>query len=179
MKHISVLRGINVSGQKKIKMADLRSILEKAGLQNVTSYIQSGNLLFESKANDAAELSKLIAKTIQTAYGFDVPVLTLAPDYLRKVHQSNPFLPDHQDEINRLYYTFLAEAPSKEKVKALEAIEFKEDQIIIKNKVVYVYVPGGYGRSKFSNNFIENKLKVKATTRNWKTVNKLIELSEE
>lgn len=178
MKHICLLRGINVSGQKKIKMADLKTHFEDLGFVNVVTYIQSGNILFDSSEKDQIKLASLIKNKIASAYGFEVPTLVLSPSYLTKINKANPYLKDYPDEIKSLYYTFLAGKPEKSKIDLLYEVKYKSDEIKVQDKVVYVYVPGGYGKTKFSNTLIENKLKVQATTRNWKTVNKLIELSK-
>lgn len=176
MIYIALLRGINVSGQKKIKMADLRAYLEDAGLQDVQTYIQSGNIIFQSEHVDKAELAQRISDKIKEVYGFDVPVLVLTADYLQSVIEQNTYFKAGKD-ISKLYVTFLAEKPSQEKIDTLEAVDCSPEEFTLHDTHLDFYFPNGYGRSKLNNNFFERKLKVSATTRNWKTVNKLLDMA--
>ncbi|MEH0154839.1 DUF1697 domain-containing protein [Limibacter armeniacum] len=176
--YISILRGINVSGQKKIKMADLKKHIENLGYEQVSTYIQSGNILFESEVTDISLLETSIADMIKKEYEFEVPVLVLEKETLQNVVADNPFLSDPNIDIDKLHVTFLAKKPVPEKVAALKELDFGDDQFQVVGKCVYLYCPNGYGRTKLTNNFFENKLKVIATTRNWKTVNNLLEMVE-
>ena len=170
--YISILRGINVSGQKKILMSDLKALYESLGFKNVVTYIQSGNVIFQFKKETDAKLSQMIEAAISKKYQFDVPVIIRSLEEVEKIIAWNPFLNKKNTVIERLHVTFLAEIPSKEK------FSFPPDEFIIAGKEVFLHTPNGYGNTKLSNNFFENKLKVKATTRNWKTVNKLEELAK-
>jgi len=176
--YISILRGINVSGQKKILMADLKALFEKLMFKNVTTYIQSGNVVFKSKA----ELSDFeLAKKIQTAifkeYDFQVPVIIRTQQELQKIISSNPFLKEKNIHVEKLHVTFLSEIPAKDLNKSIDSLNFSPDRFYIIDKEVYLYIPNSYGETKLSNKFFENKLKVTTTTRNWKTVNKLEEIA--
>ncbi len=175
---ISILRGINVGGQKKILMADLKALYEKLGFKNVSTYIQSGNVIFESneKFSDT-ELAKKIEIAIDRKYGFEVVVIIRSLEEMKDTISSNPFLKEKNSDTKRLYVTFLSEIPAKENVESIGNVDFSPDRFIIFEKVVYIYVDNGYGETKISNNFFEKKLKVKATTRNWNTVNKLSDLA--
>lgn len=171
--YISLLRGINVSGQKKIKMEDLKNLYEKIGFQNVQTYIQSGNVIFASASEDTLELANLITKAIFEVYSFEVPVLILKPTELADVLAKNPF----QDEENqRLYYIFLLTEPTQTQLEKLEFDKFLPDKFAVVGKTIYLSVVA-YGNSKLSNNFFENVLKINATTRNHNTVLKLLELA--
>lgn len=175
---ISMLRGINVSGQKKILMSDLKALYEKLGFIHVTTYIQSGNVIFKSneKLPDTG-FAKKIEKAIYEKYDFEVAVIIRSEEEMKKVVSLNPFLKEKNSDPKRLYVTFLSEIPAKENVGNIENIDFSPDKFIITEKEIYLYVPNGYGETKISNNFFEQKLKVKATTRNWNTVNKLSDLA--
>lgn len=176
-KYIAMLRGINVSGQKLIKMAELKTLLEESDFDNITTYIQSGNVLFNSRKTDQNELAGLISDKIKQKYGFDVPVIVISKEELKHLSVSNPFINEHQIDIERLYVTFLDKVPMPDLVDKFKEVDYKPDEFFIIGKYLYGYFPNGYGNSKFSNNFIESKLKVTATTRNWKTVMKLLEMT--
>ncbi len=171
--YISILRGINVSGQKKIKMADLKKLYEDLGFENVKTYIQSGNVVFEYKELTHTELQKIIFDAIQIHYGFEVANLILSPTAIETALKKNPF-----KDIDKMYFTFLAETPTKENIEKLYTYSFEEEYYELIDKVVYFHCPNGAGRAKMSNNFFENKLKVMATSRNLNTTKKLLEMAK-
>lgn len=178
MKKIAILRGINVSGQKKIKMADLKALFEGLGFTDVVTYIQSGNVIFNSEVADEPELIKIIEQAITNQYGFDVPVLIRTHENISQIITACPFGEvDLAVAGTKVLLTMLAEIPNEENIQKLMTYVKSPEELVVKNKNVYVHCPNGYGRSKLSNVFIENKLKVQATTRNWKTIHKLKELS--
>lgn len=172
-----MLRGINVSGQKKIKMADLRTLLEELGLYSVQTYIQSGNIVFQYSDSPETELEKMIEEKIQLHYGFHVPTMVRLPEDFKYVIEHNPFLQDPDKDIKRQYITFLSEKPAEADIQALKTVNYEPEEYAIDGRTIFFFSPKGYGRAKMSNNFFEKKLKVKATTRNWKTVNKLLEMA--
>ncbi|MBN4081566.1 DUF1697 domain-containing protein [bacterium AH-315-C07] len=176
--HIAMLRGINVSGQKLIKMADLRLHMEELRFSNVQTYIQSGNIIFKDKQSDPKVLEAAIHKKILKEYGFEVPVIVKQAQDLISALENNPFLKDKNKDPNRLYFTFLDEIPSPDNVEKLENVDYRPEEFTVNGTMVYGYSPLGLGNAKVNNNFIENKLKVAATTRNLRTVNKLIELAK-
>ncbi|RLD22066.1 MAG: DUF1697 domain-containing protein [Bacteroidetes bacterium] len=174
---ISILRGINVSGQKKILMADLRALYEKLGFKNIQSYIQSGNVVFnytEDKSNLA--IAEMIEHAIEQEYEFQVPVLVKQADDLISAIKNNPFIDEAEADPSRVAVTFLKSQPTSENLLKLEGVNFPPDRFIIDGLNIYIHCPVSYGNSKISNNFFEKKLKVKATSRNWKTINMLAEM---
>ena len=173
--YIAMLRGINVSGQKKIKMADFKKHLQQLNFKDVQTYIQSGNAVFKNKKSTPKALEEKIAKKILDEYGFEVSVIVKNPEELRNVLKNNPFVKDK--DLNRLYVTFLSDEPKQDNLKKLKGIDQGPEEYVLKGKIIYGYAPHGYGKAKMSNNFFENKLKVTATTRNWKTVNKLADMA--
>ncbi len=175
--YIAILRGINVSGQKKIKMADLKAHLEELNFKNVQTYIQSGNVIFEHEAASPESLENEIEKKIFEKYGFRVPIIIKTPPELEYVLNNNPFLNDPDKASDRLYVTFLADAPSTINIGKLENTDHSPEEYVLDGRNIYFFSPGGYGRAKMNNNFFENKLKVNATTRNWRTINKLVEIA--
>ena len=178
-KKIAILRGINVGGKRKILMADLRLICEKLGFSNVKTYIQSGNVIFEvaKKATDI-KMAEDLEKAILDKYGFEVPVIVKSAAKIAQAVQDNPFYQQDLEEIKPLHLTFLKESPSAENLAKTETYDYAPDKFVIKDKCVFIYCEGKYHQSKLTNNFFEKKLKVAATTRNWKTVLKLLELSK-
>jgi len=176
--YICMLRGINVSGQKLIKMEDLRLTFEIMGFKNVRTYIQSGNIIFESKESNSEDIENLIKKTILNEYGYDVSVMVKQKKELVEVLENNPLIKSGNEDHSKLHVTFLSDTPLEENLKKIKGADYGSGEFFVSGNTVYLYCPDGYGRTKLSNNFFENKLKVTATTRNWKTVTKLVELSD-
>ncbi|MCJ8321732.1 MAG: DUF1697 domain-containing protein [Colwellia sp.] len=178
--YIALLRGINVSGQKKIKMADLKVLFQHLGFSEIQTYIQSGNVVFYADQEDKHLLADHIKTAIQKHYGFDVPVTVLSRNEFFSVHNNIPLGNFNVDDINengtKIYISFLSSKPENDMINKLLSYVVSPEKLIIEDKFAYLYCPNGYGKSKLSNNFIENKLKVSATTRNWKTVVKIHEM---
>jgi uncharacterized protein (DUF1697 family) len=173
---IGILRGINVGGKRKILMADLKSLCEKLGLNNVATYIQSGNLIFASGKQNS-ELESILEKGIKETFGFDVPVIVRSSKELDASIKNNPFYDENAD-INSLHLTFLKEKPTKENQEKALAFNCEPDKFKIEDKYVYILCKGKYHKTKLTNNFFEKKLNTGATTRNWKTVLKLSDLGK-
>lgn len=176
-KYIALLRGINVSGQKKVKMEDLRAMCEKMSFQKVQTYIQSGNVIFESQETNIATLEKAIHDQMQITFGYDVAVIVRTQAYFQKTIDNNPFLIANKEaDIKLLHVTFLGAIPPIELVQKLMATDYGTDEFQIIEDKAYLYFPNGYGCTKLTNNVFEQKLKTAATTRNWNTVLKLTEM---
>ncbi len=176
-KFIALLRGINVSGQKKIKMTDLKKLFEDVDFTNIQTYIQSGNVIFDSDNPDLKFIKSRIAMKIKSKYGFDVDTIITTNAKLKYVLNHNNFARKNA-EAEKLYVTFLDEKPDYAAVLKLKNTDYKPEDFIIDNDVIYLYLPNGYGKSKLNNNLFETRLKTRATTRNWKTINALYELSK-
>lgn len=177
-KYIAILRGINVSGSKMIKMDDLKLSMKELNFQNIETYIQSGNLVFENAKMEQQKLALLITDIIRKNFGFNVPVIVKSADELIAVSNHNPFTIKRNESIDKLHVTFFQEEPEKELKDKLVGIKSDDDEFILIGNVVYLFCPNGYGRTKLTNNFFEEKLKISATTRNWKTVIKLAEMAD-
>lgn len=178
MKYISILRGINVSGQKKIKMLDLKLLYESVGFQDVVTYIQSGNVIFEASDKNVSNIKTLIEEAIEKKYKFYVPVEIRTNREIENIIKNSPFgAIDLAEDGTKVLVTFLGAKPDKVKVSTVLGYVISPEKLVVKGKEVYLYCPNGYGKSKLSNTFLENKLGVEATTRNWKSVHKLYELS--
>ncbi len=176
--YISILRGINVSGSKIIKMDALRNLFEELKFKNVQTYIQSGNIIFQDKKTNCGTLEKKIAKRILDDFGFDVPVMVKESDELKVVLKNNHFVNDRKEDITKLHVTFLSGEPTKENIEKIKSGNYASDEYVFSGKAIYLFCPNGYGNTKLNNNFFESKLKLVATTRNWKTVNELVNLAE-
>ena len=175
--YISMLRGINVGGHNKIKMDILKQLYIELGYINVQTYIQSGNVIFQTLDTNTANLAKSIAKQILEVTRFEVPVLVLKLEELKQTVENNPFTLDSTKNAASFHITFLSAIPDTTNVEKLESSDYGEDQFKLQDKIIYVYCPTGYGNTKLTNTFFENKLKVTATCRNWKTVNELVRLA--
>lgn len=177
-KYISILRGINVGGKRKILMADLKELYKSLGFENVITYIQSGNVIFTSKMKDHnIAFAKKIKDAIFEKYGFDVPVIIRSVEELKNILQINPFLKKEGVQVENLCLTFLSEVPTDANLAIINTYDYSPDLFQIIGNNTFIFIQGKYHQSKLTNNFFEKKLKVSATTRNWKTVNKLLELS--
>lgn len=176
--YISVLRGINVSGHRVIKMDALKKSYADLGFTNIITYIQSGNAIFRFKNSEPHKIEKMIKNKISDEYGFDVPVIVKEAGVFKKVLRNNPFLNNNNVELSMLHVTFLSAKPAKSEVNRINEFDYSPDEFIICDDVIYLSIPGGYGNTKLNNNFFENNLNVKATNRNWKTVNELCKIAE-
>ncbi len=176
--YVALLRGINVGGQKKIKMADLRVLLEELGLEEVRTYIQSGNIIFKSTTANCTTLEAQIAKRIYDVYAFEVAVLVIGKKAFEDIRKNNSLLSKEDDQKN-FYYVFLQDQPEQKLVAALEQEKYPNEVYMITKRCVYLSCLKGYGNAKCNNNFFERKLKVGATARNNRTVEKLLEMFSE
>lgn len=169
--YIALLRGINVSGQKKILMVDLRALLESIGFKEVRTYIQSGNVVF--LAEEASGLAAAISKAIFEKFGWEVPVLVRTVAEIASVLSNCPF---SEEKKVKSYFTLFEQSPSEEKVQEFTNLDFPGEEFHMTPTCLYFFCANGYGRVKMNNNLIERKLKVRATTRNYRTLLRLTEL---
>jgi uncharacterized protein (DUF1697 family) len=172
--YVAMLRGINVSGKNKIKMSDLQALFVGLGNTDVTTYIQSGNVVFQSHEKNAVALTSAIEQRIVRALGFEVPVVVRTKAELAKVIAGNPL---GADDLAKVHVTFLAQKPEAALVRAVADHRSPPDEFRIVGREVFLHCPSGYGKTKLNNTFWERKLKVGSTTRNWNTVTKLFELA--
>ncbi len=170
IRYVAFLRGINVSGQKLIKMEALRQYFELPGFKNIVTYIQSGNVLFDSKETDKGKLLAKIEKQLVKQLGYEVPVVIRSTEEIKEVIKKNPF----EKEMNerKLYVHFLSAAPDKVVHSSLEPYKSPGEDYKIIGKEMYFLAPG-MGNSKLTTTVIERKLGVTATARNWATINKI------
>lgn len=175
MKYIAFLRGINVSGHKIIKMAELAKMFENMKFKNVKTYIASGNVLFESNEKDTAKLEAKLEKEIKVTFGFDVVVFIRTRDELEKVVKLDPF-GKIKIEKPKFYVLFTKEKFAKIKVPFTSEKYAVEIISMYENNFFCVARPDVVGSGGGANLFIEKEHKIPATTRNWNTILKIMSL---
>jgi len=173
---IILLRAVNVAGKNNIKMAELKSHLEKANFHNVKTYIQSGNIILQSDLS-ASAIPLKVQEIINQQFGMSVHVFVLNTDSLQYILHNNPF--QNGEEGNRVFITLLNKKPDSTDLDKLARIDIGDEKYVLNEEVFYFYVPRGMANSKLSNPFIEQKLKVVSTGRNLNTMLKLSELAHQ
>lgn len=174
---ISLLRGVNLARNKRVKMDALRSLYESLGLQNPQTCVQSGNVVFRTKERDLARLSTKIENAIEQRFGFHADVILRKPADLKATIGQNPFAKRRRLEPSRLVVIFLAEAPGPEVREAILSIKAGPEELRLAVRELYIYFPDGFGRSKLPV-LLDKTLKKSGTARNWNTVTKLLEIAE-
>lgn len=175
-KYVAFHRAINVSGTKLIKMAHLKELFAEMGFKNVATYIQSGNVYFETAKSSNEALSKKIEKHLKAALGFEVETMVRSIDELVAIDKNDPYHSIADDGNAVVYLGFLSEVPAKDKQELLLTFNNDVDECTIKGTEIYILRYRDRGKAKFENKLIETKLKVVCTTRNRKTLHKLLEL---
>ncbi len=174
--YIVLLRGVMPNGKNSIKMAFLREILEQADFHNVKTYIQSGNVVLQSSLSPA-EIAKKVHSVIFEKNGSDLPIIVKTADEITKVLSENPFGDGY--DISRVFFTLTNDNFDKTTAQELEQQDFGEDLLKITEKAIYAYIPTDASRTKLTNSFIEKKLNITATTRNFNTLTKLVSMASE
>ena len=172
----ALLRGINVGGKNRIKMADLKLLLAGREIRNLETYIQSGNLVFDSELIDNQEIENFISDKVREKYGCEIPVPALAAGEFADCLKNNPFLSLKPDETDKLHLTFFAQKPAADLQAILEKTCREPNEFRLGERTVYLYCPAGYSATKLGNAFLEKKAGLRATTRNLKTCRKLAEM---
>ena len=177
---ISLLRGINVSGQKIIPMVRLKDLYESVGFRNVRTYVQSGNVVFESSMRKPEAIRETIEAAIGKTFGINVPVIIRTPAELHAIVDHFPFATKKGFDESKALVVLCDAEPAPALVKAMAPFAAKSsDTYKIVGREVYLHCPNGYGRTLLTNTFFERHLKVSATTRNWRTVGVLVKMAEE
>lgn len=171
---IIFLRGVMPFGKNKVPMAQLRQVLTEAGFEGVQTYIQSGNALLRTEMS-APEVEACVHDLIQTQIGADLVIVARTGAQLQKILDHNPFT---DVDISRVFFTMFAQSPAEDKVKKVLSEDYAPEALVITQEAAYLYIPGSAARSKLSNNYLEKKLGVSATSRNFNTMKKMIELSQ-
>jgi uncharacterized protein (DUF1697 family) len=169
-----MLRGINVGGRRIMKMAELKGIYESVGFVNVESYLQSGNIVFDQPGRGDAATAGNVETALRQSLGYEVRVLTRTEVELRSLVESLPFV---GNDDSKVHVTFLYQEPHSFPTQEVEKVKGDGEEFHKRAREVYLFCPNGYGGTKMSNSFFERKLKVPATTRNWRTVNALLSMA--
>ena len=176
MKYIALLRGINVSGQKMIKMAALAKLFESLKFSSVRTYIQSGNVVFDSRASTEGAIVRRIETALQGQYGFAVPVILRSEKDWTKIINANPFLVRKGINEARLYVAFLRDKIERKSFPELDPYRRHNEEFVVTGREIYLHYPEGFGTTKLTNQIFEQKLGTVATTRNLNTLYALTEL---
>jgi uncharacterized protein (DUF1697 family) len=176
--YVALLRAINVTGKNPIKMDALRSLFSTLDFDDITTYVQSGNVVFTSTSRSASKVADTIARGIVREFGAEVQVLIRTGKELAKIADENPLRLKSADP-SKLHVTFMERAPSTAKVKAIDPSTGAPDEFAVVGREVFLHCQNGYGRTKLNNTFFEKQLGVVATTRNLRTVQKLVDLASD
>ena len=178
-KHLALLRGINVSGHNMIKMDALKTALEAIEFTNVETYIQSGNVFVETQEESGFGVGFKIKQEIFKTFGYEVPVIVIGKNDLELCFKNNPFLKQKDFDIKKLYVAFVSKELSSSAINELKISQFKPDEAVIDGNRIFIKYDIGAGKTRLDQKYIEKKLNVTATIRNWNTVTKLLEMYEE
>lgn len=175
-RYAALLRGINLGSRNKIRMPDLVRLVEGLGHEDVATHVQSGNVVFTAPPTPGERLEKELHDGIAGELGLDIAVLVRSGPELAALVEGCPYT-GRQDDPTKLHVTFLGSEPAADKVTGLAAPAGETAEFTVSGRDVYLHCPDGYGRTKLSNAFLERKLGVAATTRNWRTVLALRDLT--
>lgn len=178
-KHLALLRGINVSGHNMMKMEALKSVLENIGFINVETYIQSGNVFVSTDEENGSAVGFKIKQKIYKQFGHDVPVIVVSKKDLELCFSNNPFLKEKEVDIKKLYVAFISKELSSSVINNLKISQFKPDEAYIDGNRIFIKYSVGAGKTRLDQKYIEKKLNVVATIRNYNTVSKLLEMYQE
>lgn len=171
---IALLRGINVGGHKKVRMAELRELCTSLGLAAVSTYIQSGNVVFRVGGGRAQVAGKL-RRGIEEKFGFDIPVVVRTLEEMAAVVDGNPFLAEDVEDTSKLHVTFLEGEPQPAAREGFAHYRIGPDEVRLVGTEAYLHCPQGLARTKLTPTFLERSFGTPSTTRNWRTVTTLLE----
>ena len=175
MKYVAFLRGINVGGKNKVKMETLREVCADLGFENVETYINSGNVVFETAKTEDLKLASKIEKAIEKVFSLKIRVMVRMIEEIQTIVKNNPFAGQFENDKD-LHVFFLDEELSTEKRELLLSKNNNNEMYIVHNREIFCLLRVSVSDSLMGKDFIGKKLKVSATARNWRTVNKIPEL---
>lgn len=177
--HLALLRGINVSGHNMIKMDALKTTLENIGFQNVQTYIQSGNVFVDSEEENSASIGFKIKQEIFKTFGHEVPVVMVSKADLESCLNTNKYLKEKEIDTKKLYVAFVSLTLKSEAINDLKISQFKPDEAYIDGNKIFIKYAIGAGKTRLDQKYIEKKLNLVATIRNWNTITNLLKIFEE
>jgi uncharacterized protein (DUF1697 family) len=176
--HLALLRGINVSGHNMIKMEALTKMLENMGFTEVKTYIQTGNVLVTTTEENPASVGFSIRHEIYKTFGHEVPVIVIGKPDLEHCLAKNPFLKEPNVDTKKLYVAFVSKELQSDSIHQLKVSQFKPDEVAIDGNKIFIKYAVGAGKTRFDQKYIEKKLNLTATIRNWNTISNLLALYE-
>ena len=176
--HLALLRGINVSGHNMMKMEALKTMLENIGFQNVRTYLQSGNVFVDSE-EEASKVGFMIKQEIFKVFGYEVPIIVITKKDLELCFENNPYFKEKDIDTKKLYVAFVSTVLKKENINDLKISQFKPDEASIDGNRIFIKYDIGAGKTRLEGKYIEKKLNVIVTMRNWNTVTNLLAMYNE
>jgi len=176
--HLALLRGINVSGHNMMKMEALKTMLENIGFQNVRTYLQSGNVFVDSE-EEASKVGFIIKQEIFKVFGHEVPTIVITKKDLELCFENNPYFKEKDIDTKKLYVAFVSTILKKENINDLKISQFKPDEASIDGNRIFIKYDVGAGKTRLESKYIEKKLNVTVTMRNWNTVTNLLTMYNE
>ena len=168
-----------MTGHNSVRMADLFALYKDLGFVDAETYIQSGNVIFSSAADEpVSEISLKIEKAILERFNYNIPVSIRTIEEMRILFSVNPFLREENFEPSKMAVIFLHEKSSKEQIQKVINIDYPPDKFKISGSEIFIYCPNGFGRTKLYTNFFEKKMGVTGTARNWKTIITILQIAE-
>lgn len=168
-----------MAGHNSIRMTDLADLYRTLGLVRAETFIQSGNVIFDTGKNTAVtEIALAVESAIRKKYGYDVPVMIRSVPELRNILSSNPYLTEPDFDPAKMAVIFLHDIVNGSQIQKVADVDYPPDKFKIHGKEIYTFCPNGFGRTKIYTNFFERKMKVTGTGRNWNTIKTLLELAE-
>ncbi len=174
--HLALLRGINVSGHNMMKMEALKSMLENIGFTNVRTYLQSGNVFVDSEEESASKVGFMIKQEIFKVFGHEVPTIVITKEDLELCFKNSPYLKEKELDTKKLYVAFSSVELKKENINDLKISQFKPDEASIDGNRIFIKYAVGAGKTRLEGKYIEKKLNVIVTMRNWNTVTNLLKM---
>ncbi|KMS73209.1 hypothetical protein ACM01_19575 [Streptomyces viridochromogenes] len=176
--YAALLRGINVGGSRKVPMADLRTLLTGLGHDGVRTYLQSGQAVFTTDHGDEESLAAELTSAIEKQFGFPVDVIVRDHDYLRAIADNCPF-PAAELEAKQLHVTYFSAPVDADRFAEIDQAAYLPEEFRLGDRALYLYAPNGLGRSKLAEILSRPRLNkgLIATSRNWNTVVKLVEMT--
>lgn len=177
--HLVLLRGINVSGHNMMKMEALKTMLENIGFTNVRTYLQSGNVFVDTEEESASKVGFMIKQEIFKVFGHEVPTIVITKDDLELCFKNSPYLKEKDIDTKKLYVAFVSTALKSENINDLKISQFKPDEASIDGNRIFIKYAVGAGKTRLEGKYIEKKLNVIVTMRNWNTVTNLLKMYSE